>query len=356
MYKVQSPPVVLTPSTKVCEFIERDTKWWNISLQEHIFSVEEVKTILFIPLSSTNKEDILLWMGTSKGDFSVRRAYHLQKEMEERTIAGCSTHRSCNNVWDKIWRMHVPNVEKNFLWKASHEILPTCSNLYRRKIVDDPVCPICGLEEETVFHILWECPSAMDVWSEGVQKFQKSTHRGPSFLQVVEDMFSTCDEEEMRLFVGMAQRIWLRRNEIVHRGVFSSPKEIILRMQGAVLGFQAAYEHRVISEGVDKPVHWVNPPKGWVLVNWDAAIQKDKGWVGIGVLLRDHIGNMIMAKSLTWQGYLGSAEAEALTAVITAQTCRSCGIDRVLFVEDAKRVVDAINNEEARSNLRNPIL
>jgi hypothetical protein len=39
----------------------------------------------------------------------------------------------------------VPNVEKHFLWKASHEILPTCSNLFRRKIIDDPMCPICGL-------------------------------------------------------------------------------------------------------------------------------------------------------------------------------------------------------------------
>jgi ribonuclease HI len=91
-------------------------------------------------------------------------------------------------------------------------------------------------------------------------------------------------------------------------------------------------------------------------VNWDAAIKKDKGWVGIGVLLRDHTGKMIMAKSLTWKGYLGPVEAEALAAVMATQTCHSWGIDKTLFVGDAKGVVDAINNGDARLSLRNPIL
>jgi hypothetical protein len=78
-YKVQSPLAILAPSAKVCELIERERKWWNISLLEQIFSPDEVKKILSIPLSSTNKEDILLWRGTMKGDFSVRSAYHLKK-------------------------------------------------------------------------------------------------------------------------------------------------------------------------------------------------------------------------------------------------------------------------------------
>jgi hypothetical protein len=96
----------------VCELVDRETRWWNIGLLEQIFSPGEAMTILSIPLSSTNNEDILLWRGTTKGDFSVRSAYHLQKEMEEKTIAGYSTQRSCSVVWDKIWRLQVPNVEK----------------------------------------------------------------------------------------------------------------------------------------------------------------------------------------------------------------------------------------------------
>jgi hypothetical protein len=46
----------------------------------------------------------------------------------------------------------------------------------------------------------------------GIVKFSKSDFIGPGFLQVVEGLFSKCDQEEMALFAGLARHIWLRRN------------------------------------------------------------------------------------------------------------------------------------------------
>lgn len=177
-YRVQSLPAVLASSATVSELIDRDTWWWNHSLLEQIFSPAEVKLILSIPISSSNQEDILLWRGTAKGDFSVRSTYHMQKEVEEKDQAECSLRNPSCEVWRLLWKLPVPNVEKNFLWKACHDdILPTRENLHRRKIIDDPARPICGLEAETTFHILWQCPSAMDVWCEGLRIFQKRSFR-----------------------------------------------------------------------------------------------------------------------------------------------------------------------------------
>jgi hypothetical protein len=127
----------------------------------------------------------MLWRGTARGDFSFRSAYHMQKEMEEATKAKCSTQNSRSDVWMKILKMHVPNVKKNFLWKACHGILPTCDNLYRRKVIEDLACPICGIKVETAFHILWQYLLTVDVWCEGIHKFQKSFFEGPKFIQVV---------------------------------------------------------------------------------------------------------------------------------------------------------------------------
>ena len=83
-------------------------------------------------------------------------------------------------------------MKKNFLWQACHDILSTCDNLCKRKIVNDPLYLFCGIEVETRFHILWKCPSPMDVWSLGNIKFQKSFYQGPHFMQVVEGIFSKC--------------------------------------------------------------------------------------------------------------------------------------------------------------------
>jgi hypothetical protein len=55
---------------------------WNHALVNQIFSLEEVKLILSIPLSGTRQDDVI-WRGTAKGVFSVWSAYHMQKEVEE---------------------------------------------------------------------------------------------------------------------------------------------------------------------------------------------------------------------------------------------------------------------------------
>jgi hypothetical protein len=66
-------------------------------------------------------------------------------------------------VWKNIWGMRSPNAEKNFLWHACHDILPTREKLYMRKIIQDSACPICENDVETVLHALWLCPAARDV-------------------------------------------------------------------------------------------------------------------------------------------------------------------------------------------------
>jgi hypothetical protein len=105
--------------------------------------------------------------------------------------------------------------------------------LLRRKVIIDPTCPICGREAEsgsTVFHILWDCASARDVWCWGPVFLQKSSYVGPSFMQVVEGIFQRGENDDIRLFVGVARRLWLRRNEFIHDGFFANPDRV---MQGA---------------------------------------------------------------------------------------------------------------------------
>jgi hypothetical protein len=118
-------------------------------------------------------------------------------------------------------------VDKVFFWRACKNILPTRENLFKRKILSDHSCPVCGIEEEMTSHILWQCPSAQDVWSVGCRKFQKSFFPTTDFIKVAEGMLMKCDPEEFQLFVGIARRIWLRRNSLIHEGIFAHPNEIL---------------------------------------------------------------------------------------------------------------------------------
>jgi hypothetical protein len=78
-----------------------------------------------------------------------------------------------SEVWKNIWSLQVPGVLKLFIWKVCNNALPTKENMFSRKIVQDPLCPICEGQVETVWHALWDCPTSIRVWQECSQQIQK---------------------------------------------------------------------------------------------------------------------------------------------------------------------------------------
>jgi hypothetical protein len=57
---------------------------------------------------------------------------------------------------------------------------------------------------------------------------------------MVEELFKMCDEEELRLFVGIAKRIWFRRNELIHGGPFTHPDVLVQQAHQSLIDFSAA--------------------------------------------------------------------------------------------------------------------
>jgi hypothetical protein len=216
---------------RVSSLIDKNLKQWNNALITSIFLLEEVSAITNISLSLFLPRDRLIWRCTKNGDFTVRSAYHLGMERQVRQQLGCSGAKKEGEVWKTCWSMRVPNAIKMFLWRACHNLLPTKVNLLKRGICDNSFCPICLSENETVEHIIWECPMANDVWGEAPIKLQKSTYLGGNFSQIFTDVISWCIKEEVELFAIIARRIWHRRNEVVHGGILMHPVQIV---RGAV--------------------------------------------------------------------------------------------------------------------------
>ena len=127
---------------------------------------EEAEIICSMAICPRMQQDRVVWVGNKYGDFSVRSAYHLAKELISKEENGCSRVDVLKPLWKKIWRIQVPRVVKLFLWQACNNILPTKENVFARKIANDPLWPVCKLEVETVGHALWSYSGACDVWLE----------------------------------------------------------------------------------------------------------------------------------------------------------------------------------------------
>lgn len=95
-----------------------------------------------------------------------------------------STTNEFADCWKHLRALPTTNAVKNFLWRHCTNSLPTKPNLYKRNITADPLCPICLTEDESVGHILWSCPSVVDVWVLGAKSLQKASITDLDFAQV----------------------------------------------------------------------------------------------------------------------------------------------------------------------------
>jgi hypothetical protein len=101
----------------------------------------------------------------------VRSAYHLQKEILVIDKGECSCNGQHSLIWKQLWKMKIPHVVKVFLGRSCHNALATKANLFKRKISEDHLCPLCdrsrGRDYGACSLGLPSCKSYMEfVWEE----------------------------------------------------------------------------------------------------------------------------------------------------------------------------------------------
>jgi hypothetical protein len=141
-----------------------------------------VEQICNIPISPRYMRDRLVWAGTNNGLFSVRSAYNLETERLARNQGCTSSFSSSRDLWKLLWQLKIPRSVQLFLWRVCNDILPTKEKLWKRRIVDNPFCPLCGIEVESSIHAVWLCGAAKSVWSECSPRIHKCVSDATDFL------------------------------------------------------------------------------------------------------------------------------------------------------------------------------
>jgi ribonuclease HI len=348
-YTIQSPIRCLDNEATVKELIDADTLWWNIPLVQELFLKEEAELICSIPICPGRQRDRLVWVGTKNGVYSVKSAYHLARECSEAARGSCSDSTAESQQWKNVWHLKGPPIVKTFLWQACNEILPTRANLYRKGIISDPLCPICGLESETVGHILWSCPSASDVWAICMPTIQKCSLTEDTFANILEMMRCRLEDNQMQHWTVIARLLWLRRNKFIFENGFQTPMELSRIAQVQVESFNEAEKGRrghrscPISVGVQI---WNKPPLGVVKLNWDAAVNVKEQKMGLGIIARDHTGQVLAVLVASRMYITDPTTAEALAAWKMAEVCVTMGFQQVHMEGDSLEVVQALSRED----------
>ena len=145
-----------------------------------VFHREDAEAICRIPLSRRNVSDSIIWLHNINGMFTVKSTYKVPRKIQSDGDWAKNTSRCAGKkVWAVLWKLLLLNKIKVFGWRACHDILPTCVNLTKRRIIDDNGCPICTRVSESTIHALWDCAAAQDIWAGSIKKLHKGClHKG----------------------------------------------------------------------------------------------------------------------------------------------------------------------------------
>jgi hypothetical protein len=121
----------------------------------------------------------------------------------------------------------IPWTVQLFLWCACNNILPTKEKLCQHRIVEDPLCPMCGRHAESTTHAIWSCDAARAVWTECPTRIQNCDVMEGNFLTLFGELSSRLKKADLELIAIVAQRIWFRRNRYVFEGVIVSPTYLL---------------------------------------------------------------------------------------------------------------------------------
>jgi hypothetical protein len=193
----------------------------------------------------------------------------------------------------------VPPVVKHFAWKVCNNILPTKVNLFAKKIVQDPFCQFCLREEENIVHLLWFCPSSMAVWQECSKRIQKMAFEVTDGRGLVEGWWQRLEGVDFVFALSVARKQWLRRNAYIFENFFMPPLQVIHKVKAIIEYFDGANAKMENERRLPGPGHvrWQKPPVGIMKINWDAALHKENKHMGVGVVIRDDKGDVVVALS-----------------------------------------------------------
>lgn len=183
--------------------------------------------------------------------------------------------------------------------------------------MQEPICQVCKSGVEDAFHAFMECKVARKVWKYSYLASEMQGVVREDILSVMQSLIKKMSMREVEFVAVVWWEIWHARNKLIFEGKRVNPMSLIAKAQAAVEAYQRVHGKEQTSkrsEDVSKQDQWCPPPVGYYKVNVDAAVHTEQQLTGLGVVIRNPQGQVIVAavKSTKFQDNVTAAEAEAV--------------------------------------------
>uniref|UniRef100_A0A5B7BC05 Reverse transcriptase zinc-binding domain-containing protein n=1 Tax=Davidia involucrata TaxID=16924 RepID=A0A5B7BC05_DAVIN len=253
-----------------------------------------------------------------------------------------------NQIWKTIWSLGIPNKIRNFLWRASLDILPTSTKLVDHKIPASPRCRICGAKWETPLHIFVLCSWSKLIW-ESSEVSILTDKFFLDFRQLFEFMCKSMSVANIELWGVIFWLMWGNRNAVVHGRDGKDPLFIILFAKQYLQEYRDAQQLlMVVNPGVARvgAAIWLPPAEGFVKLNIDGILVPGEEVGGIGGVMRDYKGEVLGGFARCLSHCSSVLFVEAMAFLYGVVFVKESGISDLVVEGDNLAVVSAIANPD----------
>ncbi|XP_056847372.1 uncharacterized protein LOC130498048 [Raphanus sativus] len=341
------------PQLLVQSFIRNDTKEWDIQLLREFFHPGDIPLILGIKPSHFSAMDGYAWNHTKSGAYTVKSGYDL---LQSTKMDLCTEVRepSTTRLKSHVWKIKAPSKILHFLWQAISGCVATAERLTYRHLGTDRSCPRCAGPEESINHLLFECPPALQVWALSDYPSIPGDFPSKSIYQNMTFLFWERKEvapsrPQFDTFPWICWYIWKARNDKLFNGKVVSPMDTLQHASLEADCWRKANEKDQTDEDQDDPhtpAIETNPETPRI-----PTCQIDASWIntgsvsGLGWSLKDHIGNeMFGLRACTRSLSALHAEMDGLLWAISCMQERR--FTSIRFETDCSDLVDMTTNPE----------
>jgi ribonuclease HI len=330
---------------KVKDLLNADGGWnWSL-LQDWLPMDIQDKIAAIFPPNLENGRDKRCSVGGNSNGFSINATYQnlcgLRKEEAE-------------PKWSKVWKLSVPERVKTFMWLVLHNRILT-NELKSRMGLGHSMCTHCVNIEETVIHVLRDCPIAMEFWNNAIPTINRGSFYMREAQQWIEDNLGNTIERDnstawCNFWALACYSLWIWRNKEQHDENFIRPAIAVPLVWKKVDEYNAAMrnsEDIMEKDKVVRLIRWKQPKSSFVSLNTDGA-SKEHQLAGCGGIVRGSQGEWLggFSKSI---GRCSAFIAELWGVLEGLHYVKRLGFTKIELNIDSEAVVRVVRTGRSQS-------
>ncbi|KAG7543468.1 Reverse transcriptase domain [Arabidopsis thaliana x Arabidopsis arenosa] len=341
---------------------------WDPMVFEGVLNPEDQHLAKQLYLSQHAIKDTYEWAYTNSAQYTVRSGYWVATHVDIIEEEAIPPPQGSIPLKQEIWKLKISPKLQHFLWRGLSGALSTATQVRTRNIPANPICQRCCQEEETINHLLFQCPYAQAVWRGANidmnhhitpdSDFEDNLH---TFLQLQKNQSVPLQRRLLPFWIMW--RIWKSRNDFIFQKINRCPvreaqkgvQDVIEWLDATLKQAEDTTSH--MTSALPQPQrtvrnsHWSPPPTGWLKCNFDSGFKQEQSYTNTGWIFRDYNGQVILSGCSRLQASQSPLQAEALGFLHVLQIAWIHGFRTVYFEGDNLELNNLINTGQDHRTL-----